>query len=224
MDTKGWMDKAIERMKKIISLIVFICLMVNATCIAENATEEYDFKKFNWGDSKAAILNVEGTPYDSGLVNGSYTEVLCYERTLLEHEVLLAYYFTDDQLYKIRYLCSENFDITRPNNALGIEEPDVEASWKKYRDVLSDFDSLLREKYGTPAFSTIDSLEMNIEDMTWGDTLRMTLSGIDSFYTAFLTERSYILLTADNGGEDIITIDYQSKDIVPETTSDQDMI
>lgn len=160
---------------------------------------EFDFKQFNWGDSKNKVINVEGTPYLNDTIKERNTEWIAYKTKAVGLDMILAYYFTDDKLYQVRYILDEKHS----NDNLFIDD------YKSFRSALTN-------KYGEPLLdneSWQDDSKKDYYKNKKGDALSY---GYLTYSTYYLTEKTIIWMdmSADNY-EVSMKVQYESLSISP---------
>ena len=165
------------------------------------AAEEpvYDFKEFVWGDSMDKVISVEGEPLANGEVDGMDAVYIVYETRAVGLDMLLAYYFCDEGLFSVRYLLTESHS----NEEL-------------YIDDYNTFKAALTKKYGEPLLdseSWLNDSKKEYYSDNKGDAL---CYGYLTYYTWYLTERTWISMNMDADNYDItMRIDYESMTITP---------
>ena len=191
-------------MKRFVSgFLAMMMLFVPVLAYGENATIEtieYDFKTFCWGDSRDAVIAVEGTPYIAdGKVNGMDVEYIAYKTTAVGLDMLLAYYFCDDGLFRVRYISDE----THSNESL-------------YIDDYTSFKKALTKKYGNPLIDT-EKWENDSKKSYYADRKGDALNyGYLTYLTIYSLDRSYISMSMSADNYEIsMKVDYESKTIDP---------
>ncbi len=166
-----------------------------------NAAEEvpYHFKQFRWGDSKEAVMKVEGEPIIEGEMDGINATYIAYETTAAGLDMLLAYYFCDEGLYSVKYILIEEHS----NELL-------------YIDDYNTFKSALTKKYGEPLADRegwVNDSKKSYYKNRKGDALRY---GYLCYQTLYLADETYIMMEMDADNYDIsMIVQYESKTISP---------
>lgn len=176
---------------------ILLCSSILTTEAAFAETTDYDFKSFQWGDSREKVISVEGTPEGDGTVSGTTSTYLAYETTAVGMDVLLGYYFCDEGLYGVRYVLLEEHS----NEELYIDD------YEKFKNALT-------KKYGKPLWDlenwANDSKKEYYADRK-GDALCYGYLTYETVYSSG-TASIVMAMSADNY-EITTTIDYMSFDI-----------
>lgn len=192
-------------MKRITSLVLaFVMLLstMGAVVQAESVEGEGispDFKSFYWGDSKEAIMAIEGEPYADGEVDGVDATYIAYQTTAVGLDMLLGYYFCEDGLYQVRYVLTE----THSNESRYIED------YETFREALE-------KKYGEPLLDNEYWSNDNKKKYYADDKGNALCYGYLTYSTIWLLDRTYIAMemSADNY-EISMVVDYASAEISP---------
>lgn len=184
--------------KGIVALLVALLL-----CGVARGEEEFDFKTFRWGDSEATVRASEGEPVATGRSVDVNDHIIVYETSVVGLDANLSYYFCDAGLYRVSYTITEE----HPGGDRCMED------YAKLRDALTG-------KYGEPLRDGISwSNEAMRQYYARSDRLmeQAILFGYCGDYTAYLTDRTRILLSMSAEDFDIATrVVYQSTSIFPE--------
>lgn len=192
--------------KKLSVVSIALCILLIMLCIpalAEDASATKsaspDFKQFYWGDSKETIMEIEGEPYLDGKVNGINATYIAYETTAVGLDMLLAYYFCDDGLFRVRYVLAEEHS----NDSLYIDD------YKTFRNAMT-------KKYGEPTLDQEiwenDSKKEYYADKK-GDAL---CYGYLEYVTFYYSDTSIIMMNMSADNYDItMSVDYESLTISP---------
>lgn len=170
-----------------IVLIGFLILIFSTICTAEN----YNFRKTKWGMSIAEVKSSE--PLD---VTKEEDNLLGYKTVVIGKDVLVAYFFIDNQLVRTRYVLAES----HTNN-------------NDYIADYNDFKKILIKKYGPPRKDeTFWKNDQYKDDYShWGLAISM---GHLIYYSNWETEDTEInnMLMGDNYDTSCI-VEYSSKNL-----------
>ena len=149
---------------------------------------DFDFRKFNWGDPESKIREIEGDPAhvtETGTYGGS---MLTYVTTAVGLDVYLNYMVDDNGLFSAGYIITEQHN----NPALYIED------FEKFKNALIS-------KYGAPIYDkenwTNGSKKSYYADNK-GDALQY---GYLSYEVRFETNTTTIVMTMDSDNYKIST-------------------
>ncbi len=161
---------------------------------------EYDFKTFNWGDSKEKVMAAEGRPALSERMRDGTGEYLAYNTTAVEQKVILVYYFTNDnRLHSVVYLSDEQHE-------------DTELFIQDY----AAFKSAMSKKYGSPALDKENwqnSSRKNAYENRKGSALDL---GYLTLQTRYETDTTLILMDLSMvDGLPRLTVTYNSLTVSP---------
>lgn len=193
-------------MKKFISMMLVFAMLLSTAVLSASA--EYDFRQFNWGDSMDRVMEVEGTPYMDGEVNGVDANYIAYETSAVGLDMMLAYYFCDDGLYQVLYLLTESHSV----DSLYIDDYDT-------------YKSAMIKKYGEPLIDDED-WESDSQKDYYADRKGDALSyGYLSYTTAWILDGTIILMKMSADNFDItMTVSYSSRNISPGEADFSDQI
>lgn len=159
----------------------------------------FDFKQFRWGDSMETVRAVEGEPYLSNHIKERNTDYIAYKTKAVGLDMVLVYYFTEDQLFQVRYILDEDHS----NENLFIKD------YETFRDALT-------KKYGKPLIDTEswqDDSKKDFYKNRKGDALSY---GYLTYYTWYFTDRSIITMQMDADNYKVsMIVEYVSNDISP---------
>lgn len=162
--------------------------LIKRNAAANNVSNEFDFKSFNWGDPESKVLEIEGEPlYDLPLdeYNGA---MLTYSTTAVGLDVYLNYTFNENGLFSTGYIVKESHS----NPAAYIED------FEKFKNALIS-------KYGAPIYDkenwTSSSKKSYYADNK-GDALQY---GYLSYEVRFETNTTTIVMTMDSDNYKIST-------------------
>lgn len=142
--------------KKVLPLFLAVGLMITAsiTVLADEAltesntdnntstSEDYDFKKFKWGDTQEYVESIEGEPSSEDDMKDVNAHYIAYDTTVAGKDALLAYYFCDDGLYQTRYILTEKHsnenmyidDFNTVIDALKKKYGEPDTEWERWQD------------------------------------------------------------------------------------------
>ena len=107
----------------------------NALLGVQDKPEEFDIRKFHWGDSPDDVIAVEGTPAEEDDVPGTNLHYIAYAKKLLEMSLAVYFYFnTTDNLVKVKYRVRD----------------DHSGSYDLYGKDWEELQKILNQKYGEP--------------------------------------------------------------------------
>ena len=109
------------RKKNLLVILIILLASISADALSE------DFRKNNWGDSRASVLK------QAGETTQSNEDILVYEVSISSLDAVLLYNFVDDRLSSTGYLFTE----THSNK-------------NSYISDFSTIQELLIQKYGKP--------------------------------------------------------------------------
>lgn len=153
-------------------------------------------------------MEVEGTPYMDGEVNGVDANYIAYETSAVGLDMMLAYYFCDDGLYQVLYLLTESHSV----DSLYIDDYDT-------------YKSAMIKKYGEPLIDDED-WESDSKKDYYADRKGDALSyGYLSYTTAWILDGTIILMKMSADNFDItMTVSYSSRNISPGEADFSDQI
>ena len=186
-------------MKRIISALLVLILLIPVIACASEEKVEYAIKKFKWGDSKEYVQEIEGECISSGNVNGNNATYIVYSTQVAGLDCLLVYYFCDEGLFQARYILTESHS----NEALYIND-------------YSTFRSALTKKYGEPLLDQ-ESWQDNSRKEYYANRKADALSyGYLKYITMYFLDDTIIgmEMSADNY-KITTTVDYRSLSISP---------
>lgn len=193
-------------MKRLLSIILAMMLLFATSTVWAESVEptqepelDYDFKEFRWGDSKDAVMEVEGEPLLDDKVNGMDATVIVYETTAVGLDMALCYYFCDEGLFAVKYILAESHS----NESL-------------YIDDYESFKNAMSKKYGTPLLD-FEDWENDSKKEFYADDKGNALSfGYLTYHTIWMLDRTYISMDMSADNYDIsMTVQYESTSISP---------
>lgn len=184
-------------MKRGIAWVLAVVLMsLSMTALAQ---EETDFKQFSWGAKQAEILAVEGEPYISGKVTGMNAEYLAYKTTAVGMDVILAYYFCDRGLFRVRYVLNEEHSVD-----------------EKYIEDYKTFQKALTKKYGETKYVFEEWTNDDKKAYYADDPGRALRYGYLTYRTFWFLDRTKIIMHMSSDNYETMTrVEYISTQISP---------
>ena len=180
-----------KRLSVPVLLTLALIFFLTDLCIAE----DYTFRKTKWGMSKAQVKASE--PLTVGREDDNS---LGYNTSIINKDVLLLYYFINDQLYKAIYW----LDVKHINSNLYLED-------------YKQFKKLLDKKYGPQTEEITRWLNDLYKDdrSDWGTAISV---GHLMLLTGWETPDTNIALAMKGDNFEIhCVIEYESKDLKPLT-------
>lgn len=161
---------------------------------------EYDFRTFNWGNTKEKVMNVEGEPQLHERMDDGSGEYIAYTTRAVDQNVILVYYFTNDnRLHSVVYLSNE-------------KHADAENFIRDY----NAFKSAMTRKYGQPqnhSEAWQNTVRKNTYENRKGEALAR---GYLTFETRYETATTQILLDLKLvDGAPRLTVTYTSLTVSP---------
>ena len=156
-----------------------------------------DFKSFCWGDTQETVIAKEGNPLLSSEMTNRDVTYIAYNTTVAGKKAILAYYFSDQGLFTVRYILQESH--SNENMYITDYEAIRSAITKKYGDPLFDFESWQ------------DDSKKSYYANRKGDALSY---GYLTYFTMYSLERTSISMQMSADNYEISTnIQFESKNI-----------
>ncbi len=162
------------------------------------ASKNPDFRSVRWGMTEDEVKSLEGNnPQYSGKVSGSNAWYIGYDTTLMENDVILAYYFGANGLYEAQYIWTE----THSNANLYISD---------YNDVKTQ----LTKKYGRPLHDK-ENWDTTSHKSSYSEQKGEALSyGYLTYLTRYSTRRTNISMHMDADNYDVSFIIYYESNTI----------